>query len=660
MSAAASSERRRERLARLAAAVLAALVVWLMSLTAAGRLAEAKAFDLFTTLAAPGSIGAPVVIVAIDEPSFQELGLQWPFPRSLHARLVERLHADGAAAVGFDVVFAEPTSAGEDGAFARAIAASPPVVLASSREMLHSANAALWTDVQPLAQLLAAGALPGDISVQPDADYVVRRRPLGAGTMAEQLARHARAAGSARAARGELIEYLGPRGTVDTRSYYQAVLPGLLPPGFFRDKVVLVGRTSRSAAELRQVRADLFNSPFVSGEQGDSAFPGVEIQATLLANRLAGGGVQALSPAWALAVVVAAAAILALGGAALHPALGAALAALLAALVLGLSWSLFAVQRWWLPPMGPLAAIVAAGAATGLLHFLAVRRRALRVRGLFSQYVPPQVVAQLVEQPGLVRLGGEAREITVMFTDLAGFTGMSERLSAEQTVEVLSAYFSAMTPIVHRHGGTVDKYIGDAIMAFWGAPLPDAAHAEHAVRAALEMQAAMTLLEDELRGRGLPPIVMRIGLHTGPAVVGNVGSDIRFAYTAVGDTVNLAARLEGANKAFGTGILLSGATAARLPPDLPLRLLDTVIVKGKSEPVQVFTPCADADVREHSAAALAAFAGRRWEESEAHLRSLLLLRPEDPAALGLLERVAAARAAPDGPGRTSALALDKL
>ena len=642
----------------MAAALAAALALWLLSLTPAGQLAEAKASDLFTTLAAPRTSAAPIVIVAVDEPSFQELRLQWPFPRSLHARLLERLQADGAAAVGFDVVFAEPTTPTEDGAFARAIASSRAVVLASSREMLDGGNATMWTEVRPLPELLAAGALAGDIGVQPDPDYVVRRRPGGGETMAAQLARQV--GGPVAGPRGELIEYLGPRGTIDTRSYYQAVLPGLLPPGFFRGKIVLVGRTSRSATELRQVRADMFNSPFVIGDQADSAFPGVEIQATLLANRLQGGGVQAVAPQWGLALVLTLAGLLAFASASLHPALAAGASAAAAAGGVVLSWSLFAATRWWLPPVGLVAALAAAAAATGLLHFVSVRRRSQRLRGLFAQYVPAEVVAQLVERPGLVRLGGEVREITVMFTDLAGFTGMSERLSAEQTVEVLTAYFSAMTPIVHRHGGTVDKYIGDAIMAFWGAPLPDAAHAEHAVRAAIAMQAAMERLAGELRDRGLPPITMRIGLHSGPAVVGNVGSDIRFAYTAVGDTVNLAARLEGANKAFGTGILLSGATAARLPPGLLLRVLDVVVVKGKSEPVRVFTPCEHRPLREHSAAALAAFESRHWDESESHLRRLLLERPGDAAALRLLQRVAAARKAPQDAGWTAALALDKL
>ena len=247
-----------------------------------------------------------------------------------------------------------------------------------------------------------------------------------------------------------------------------------------------------------------------------------------------------------------------------------------------------------------------------------------------------------------------------MFTDLASFTTLSEQLTAEQTVEVLTGYFNAMTPIVHASGGTVDKFIGDAVMAFWGAPLPDERHAEHAVRAAIAMQQAMQPLVADLRARGLPPIHMRIGLHTGRVVVGNVGSAQRFSYTAIGDAVNLAARLEGANKAFGTGILLSAATAALLPPDVALRALDDVVVKGKSEAVRVFTPCDDAAVREASAAALDAFHARDWDVAERQLAQVQARLPGDPAALRLLERIAAARCLPPGADWSPAVALDKL
>jgi len=279
---------------------------------------------------------------------------------------------------------------------------------------------------------------------------------------------------------------------------------------------------------------------------------------------------------------------------------------------------------------------------------------------MFAQYVPPAVVSRLIAQPELMRLGGEAREVTLMFTDLANFTTLSEQLSAEQTVEVLTAYFNAMTPIVHATGGTVDKFIGDAVMAFWGAPLDDPQHAEHAVNAAILMQQAMQMLVADLRARGLPPIHMRIGLHTGRVVVGNVGSEQRFSYTAIGDAVNLAARLEGANKAFGTGILLSAATAAQLPPTVALRALDDVVVKGKTEPVRVFTPCDDAAVRDASLAALNAFHARDWDGASGYLAQVLARVPGDAAALRLLQRVAEARALPAGSDWSPAVALDKL
>ena len=396
MHATGSSERLRQRGTSLAAGLLAVALVWALSLGRTWDAVEAKVFDLFTTLSAPHASTLPLVILAIDEPSFQSLQLQWPFPRSLHARLLERLHADGAAAVGFDVVFAEPSSTPEDAAFASAIAAAGPVVLAAAQEMLDSGNAALWTEVKPLALLLAAGAQAGDISVRPDDDYVVRRQANGEDSFSALLARHVPLAAAvprpASARPAELIEYLGPRGTIDTRSYYQAVEPGLLPPGFFRGKVVLVGRSSRSAVELQTARADTFNSPFAVADRGDRLFPGVEIQATLLANRLTGGGLHQAPAPWVLALVAVLGALLALASLGAHPGLAAALAAGSALGVVLLSYGLFTLQKIWLPPLFPAAALGGLYGTTALLGYLAVRRRALRVRGMFSQYVPPEVV----------------------------------------------------------------------------------------------------------------------------------------------------------------------------------------------------------------------------------------------------------------------------
>ena len=646
----------------LALVLLALALVFGLSQTRPWLALEGKVFDLWTTLAAPGHSSVPVVIVAIDEPSFQQLGQSWPFPRSLHGRLIERLVADGARAIAMDVVFADPAAdPAQDAALARAIAqaraAGVPLVLASATEQISNANTTLWTQVLPLGGLLAAGAVAGNAGVQPDEDFVVRRPPQSAESLSAVLARLA--TGKSQQPVADWIAYRGPRGTFDTRSYYQVLEPGLLPPGFFKDKWVLVGRSALAAGELQRVQVDLFNSPF-GALGGERLLPGVELHATLLDNLLTGAGLRSAPSWWSLGLVGLAAAALLLAGRRWSPAaLGAQAAAWGLGLLL-LSWGLFVYARLWLAPLLPLAAVASVYAASALLAWTAARHKARQTRAMFAQYVPPEVVARLVEQPQLLRLGGEVREVTLMFTDLANFTGLSERLSAEHTVQVLTGYFNAMTPLIHASGGTVDKFIGDAVMAFWGAPLDDAQHAEHAVRSAIAMQQAMAPLQAQLAARGLPPIHMRIGLHSGRVVVGNVGSEQRFSYTAIGDAVNLAARLEGANKAFGTGILLSAATAAQLPPDIGLRALDEVIVKGKTEPVRVFTPCADARLCQLAEQGLNAFVARDWRAAEVALHALLGLLPGDLATMRLLQRVAQARELPPEAPWAAAVALDKL
>ena len=658
----------------LAAGALALLLVGAATFSRAWHALEFRTFDGFTTLAArrapagPQHGALPIVILAVDEPTLQQLQHTWPFPRSLHARLLQRLSAEGAAAAGLDMVFAEPSAEPEDAALARAIAgakaAGVPVVLASAREQIDSGHATLWTDVLPLQRLLDAGAQAGDAGVEPDDDFVVRRAPAAGGeSFAQRLAQQVAAGQAARSPQvshpADWIGYRGPRGTFETLSYYQALEPGLLPDGFFRGKIVLVGRALRTAAELSRTQADLFNSPF-GAAAGDRLFPGVELQATLLDNLLSGSGLRSAPEAWSAALVAVLAPLLLWAGRRLHPAGAAALTAALVLAIAGLSWWLFVGWRRWWPPRWPAASVAAVWGAAALVGYAAVRQRARQTRAMFAQYVPPAVVSRLIEEPALLRLGGEAREVTLLFTDLANFTTLSERLSAEQTVELLTGYFNAMTPIVHATGGTVDKFIGDAVMAFWGAPLDDPRHAEHAVRAAMAMQQAMEPLVADLRARGLPPIHMRIGVHTGRVVVGNVGSAQRFAYTAIGDAVNLAARLEGANKAFGTGILLSAATAAQLPPTLALRALDDVIVKGRSEPVRVFTPFAEPAVCAASLAALQALAVRDWDRALQSLDEVQRCLPHDLAAQRLRERVAAGRLLPEGAPWSGAVALDKL
>jgi len=248
----------------------------------------------------------------------------------------------------------------------------------------------------------------------------------------------------------------------------------------------------------------------------------------------------------------------------------------------------------------------------------------------------------------------------MLFTDLAGFTTFTEQLGAEQVTRILNVHFSRATAIIKRHGGTVNRFIGDAIMAMWGAPLDDPQQAVHACLAACEMQADLVKLRSEFKAEGLPEIRMRVGIHSCNAIIGNLGSSERFDYTAIGDGVNLAARLEGVNKLYGTGILASGETVGRVAGAVPMRLVDRVIVKGKSEPVDIYTPCPDPAVIEATARAIAAYRERRWEDSESAWRELQRKDPADTLAAIYLERIQRCRIVAPGADWESAVELEKV
>jgi adenylate cyclase len=273
--------------------------------------------------------------------------------------------------------------------------------------------------------------------------------------------------------------------------------------------------------------------------------------------------------------------------------------------------------------------------------------------------VPEEVVEELAAHPEKVTLGGEHREVTLMFTDLAGFTTMAEQLEPTRAAEALNRYMTEMNRVIFRHQGTIIQFIGDAIMAFWNAPLADPDHARKAVRAARDMQAAMDGLNAQLAADGLPPLGMRIGVHTGMVLVGNMGSAIgRLYYTALGDSVNLASRLEGANKAYGTNILVSAATVEKLGGEIPMRRVDLVKVKGKHKAVEVLTPCEDKRLAETSDAAVLAFRKAQWDASEALWREVLGFAPQDSVAAVYLQRIEAMHSAPPPGDWDGSMALD--
>jgi adenylate cyclase len=292
---------------------------------------------------------------------------------------------------------------------------------------------------------------------------------------------------------------------------------------------------------------------------------------------------------------------------------------------------------WFLAPATPLAAVVLVLLGVIAENFWREQRRKREIQAMFGAYVDPGVVEQLVRNPDSIRLGGERREATVFFSDLAGFTDLSEKLPAEQMVEVVNAYLEETSECLHRHGAYVDKYIGDAVMAVLGAPqaLPD--HALAACRAALEARKALAGINARYAEKVGVRLEVRIGLNTGEMIVGNLGSSRKKQYTVMGDTVNLASRLEGANKAFGTYILIGEETARRVQKTMITRPLARLRVKGKLQAIEVHTvhgepgtlPIDEKEFVDAYRAGYTAFVERRFTEAAAALSRARALRPGD-------------------------------
>jgi adenylate cyclase len=306
----------------------------------------------------------------------------------------------------------------------------------------------------------------------------------------------------------------------------------------------------------------------------------------------------------------------------------------------------------------PLAQMLTMFLVATSYRFFSEEREKRRARETFSRFLAPAIVEDVLSKGGSVQLGGDKRVLTVLFSDIRGFTTISEKLDPHVLLELLNEYLTPMTDIVvSDHQGTLDKYIGDAVMAFWGAPTPQPDHALRACRAALSMLERLAVLREKWRERGLPDIDIGIGINTGPMSVGFVGSQDRFYnYTVLGDAVNLASRLEGANKEYGTRIILGPSTYDDVKDAVVVRELDLVRVKGKREPVHIYELLALAPATPELAAfverfrwGLSAYAAQRWDEAMARFREADALRGGDPTSRKYVERCEAMRREPPGP-----------
>ncbi|HPR68436.1 MAG TPA: adenylate/guanylate cyclase domain-containing protein [Kiritimatiellia bacterium] len=630
----------------LAGAVAAAAAGWLERTGLAARGDYVLSDWRARLLAEPSPATPRVKLVLVDQASLdwasRNLGWSWPWPREAYAAVLNYLKRNGAKTAVWDVLFTEPSAygvpddealgaaAGDFGPFVGAVflgrqadqaAVWPEFVRANPLEVegweawlaarpdraadLVSPGAAF-----PVPELASKAAWLGNVRETPDGDGVFRRtapfrmfdgrvlpslgvagwlagigeQPVAARMEPRVLTVAGRRIPLDRAGR-MIVKFRGPSGTHEAYSAAAVIqselrlLEGGEPPirdgGVFREAHVVFGF---SAPGLKDLRATPMG--------GD--YPGPEIYATVLDNLLAGDFLRDAPRAavwlWVLVLALAAGAAAASARSGWHSAAAAVILIPLPALAGLAAWQADIVM----PVAGASAGVVAGLLGGAMVNFVLEGRQKLFLKGAFRHYLSSDVIEQILRDPNSLKLGGEKRELTIFFSDLQGFSTISERLGPEDLTKLLNDYLTDMTDLILEEGGTLDKYEGDAIIAFWNAPLSQPDHAVRAVRAAVRCQRKLAERRAEFEQRTGAVLKMRIGLNTGAVVVGNMGSRERFDYTVLGDAANLASRLEGANKALGTYLMISESTWALTNGAFPGRELGQLTVVGRKTPVRVY------------------------------------------------------------------------
>jgi adenylate cyclase len=534
-----------------------------------------------------GSQGAPpgIVVVQIDDVTFNDLRnsnrpAQWPFPRRYHAKVIDRIAAGKPRAIAVDIQFTEATDARDDNALIDSIAKAGDLVLATTEVDAQGHTAVLGGD----AVLRQVHARAGNGTLPTDADAVIRRMPWSFdglksfGVVAAEVGtgRSVPAPPSA----SEWIDFAGKPGTVRTYSYSR-VMDGKVPASAFRGKIVIVGP---SAPTLQDVHA--------TSVSGSTLMSGAEIQANAAATALRGFPLRSLGNGWNFLLVVLLGLLPALVAFRMRgwhtPAVAVLLGAIFAVIVQ------FAFDHGHVVLFTyPLAALILSVSGVVVVEYVLEAFDRVRTHDAFSRFVPAAVVDQVLARTGSeLRLGGEEVLGTVMFTDLRGFTTFSEPLSAVQVIDLLNEYLTEMSDAVLAHGGTLISYLGDGLMAIFGAPLPQDDHADRALAAAREMlEERLPQFNESLRERGYERgFKMGIGINTGTFMSGNVGSEKRLEYTAIGDTINTASRIEGMTKGTPYALFVADSTREALVTALDdLSFVDEMPVRGRSQPIKLWS-----------------------------------------------------------------------
>lgn len=567
-----------------------ATVVYVMDQRGLLQTAELMSLDLRFQMRGPMAPQLPIVIVSIDQDSFDELTLPWPWPRTLHAELIRKLAKAGAKVIALDILFAEPKpDPREDRALAEAIRDTGNVILAAEQTEVPSdfgPRSSLSLPI-PLIRQHALGYGPANLIT--DRDGIVRsgrlaipfqdrRFPGFAYRIYEAMSGKESSQDNAVPTAPYLINFRGPARSYPVVPYYR-ILRGEIEPAVFRDKTVLVGAFSPSLH-------DLFPTPF----SASAPTPGVEIQANFV-ETLAAGDPIVLIPAWATTTlfwVLSAFSI----WASIYLRPMSATAAVLGLIVLYGFAALYAFSfhHLWVAIVASMSASTLSYGGIMLDNYVREQKERLRTRAMLNKYVSADVAEEILKHREGLGLSGKRTHITVLFSDIRGFTSISEQIGPEQVVKLLSDYLGRVSHIVFKHGGTIDKFIGDAVFANFGWPKSHGDDALRAVKAGIEMIELVESLAPkwtEVVGR---PLKIGVGINTGDAVVGNIGSEIRSDLTAIGDTVNLGARLEALTKELGVPMLISEYTAAELKDAIALRPLRQVKVQGREAAILVYCP----------------------------------------------------------------------
>lgn len=644
--------------------LLAALIALRLSDPAPLDEIKLRSFDFFQAMQPREDTNRPVVIVDIDEASLSAYG-QWPWPRTLVAQMLDQIFNRHGKAVGFDVLFSEPDRASpneamkyfhdlddatrarlsqlasNDDILAKAIA-NRKVTLGqagirtiggeSSEQSPGTGIAVLGPDpssflfsfpklLRNLPQLERVAAGRGLFTIATERDGMVRRVPLimiadgklvpalsvdllRVATGAGAVLVHSDPSGVTQVSvenvrfptdqNGRVWVYFSPH---QPTRYVSAkdVIEGNVAPEQLSGKLVLVGTSATGLLDIKTTPVH-------------AAMPGVEIHAQLLEAALTGSLLSA--PSYATAIEILCALGVGLAIVLMAPKVGAVVLFLIAAsgataIAMG-SWLLYSRYQLLLDPTFPLLVTLVVYVSLMLLGYFREQTERRRIRSAFAQYLSPSLVEQLANSPQKLALGGEERDMTVLFSDVRGFTAIAETFRNDPTglTSLMNRFLTPLTNEILARSGTIDKYMGDAIMAFWNAPLDDQLHAVHACESALEMLDRVDSLNREREreavesGIAFIPIKMGIGINTGLSLVGNMGSDLRFQYTVMGDSVNLASRLEGQTTLHGVAVLIGSKTAEAVSDRFALLQVDSIVVKGKSDPEVIYTVVGRADLAE--------------------------------------------------------------